>query len=138
MGEAMPVPTQLRSEIKQALGLVPEWLDEFPDGAAAGFWTGARDFWLAETLIPNKYKEFIGLGVSAATRCRYCTLFHTEAAKLYGATPEEIAEANAMAGITMFGSTFINGQQIDYESFKKETRQIVEHVRRNLAVTVSA
>jgi len=31
--------------------------------------------------------------VSGATRCRYCQVFHAEAARLNGATDEEIAEA---------------------------------------------
>jgi len=38
---------------------------------------------------------------------------HTEAAKLYGATDAEIAEASLMGGFTMLGSTFLNAQQTD-------------------------
>jgi len=100
-----------------------------PEGGASGFWTLARDFWLAETEIPNKYKELIGLAVSGATRCHYCALFHTEAAKMFGATDEEIAEASMMGSLTMLGSTFINSQQMDYEKFKKETLGIVKYVK---------
>lgn len=120
-------------EIKQTLGVVPEWLNQMPDGGLEGFWTMARDFWLAETAVPNKYKELIGLAVSGVTRCKYCALFHTEAARLFGATEEEIREANMMAGLSMAGSTFINGQQIDYEQFKKETYSIIEYVRSHAA-----
>ena len=116
-------------EIEQTLGLVPEWIKQMPDGAAEGFWTSARDFWLAETEIPNKYKELIGLALSGATRCRYCALFHTEAAKLFGATDAELAEASAMAGLTMMGSTFINAQQVDYDQFAAETQDIINYVR---------
>lgn len=125
----MATQKELQKEVKEALGLVPEWLEAMPEGAAAGFWAAARDFWLAETRIPAKYKELIGVAVSGATRCKYCTLFHTEAARLNGATDEEIAEASAMGALTMFGSTFINAQQIDYEKFRKETKEIVAYVR---------
>ena len=120
-------------EIEQMFGQVPQWIRALPDTGLAGFWTVFRDFYLAETKIPIKYKELIGLGVSAATRCKYCTLFHTEAARLAGATDEEIAEASLMAGVTMMGSTFLNGQQTDYERFKKETLDIVQFVRRQQA-----
>ena len=65
-----------------------------------------------------------GLGVSntralssGATRCRYCALFHTEAARLFGATDQEIAEASAMGGMTMLASSFLNSMQIDYDQF---------------------
>lgn len=121
------------NEIKQTLGLVPEWMNQMPDGGLEGFWTMARDFWLAETAVPNKYKELIGLAISGVTRCRYCALFHTEAARLFGATEEEISEANMMAGLSMAGSTFINGQQIDYDQFKKETLSIIEYVKSHAA-----
>jgi AhpD family alkylhydroperoxidase len=67
--------------------------------------------------------------VSGATRCKYCTLFHTEAAKLFGATDEEIREAAAMAAHTMSASTFVNAMQIDYGEFRKETLAAIAHVR---------
>jgi AhpD family alkylhydroperoxidase len=118
-----------RAEMKELFGQVPGWVGEMPDTALAGFWTLMRDFQLAETRIPNKYKELIGLGVSGATRCRYCALFHTEAARLFGATDEEIAEASMMAAFTMAGSTFLNAQQVDYDTFRKETLDIVSFVR---------
>ena len=127
------VSPALQQEITQAFGLVPSWFEQLPSPTQAQYWGLMRDFYLAETAIPAKYKEFIGLGVSAATRCKYCALFHTEAAKLHGATPQEIAEANAMASLTMGLSTFINGQQIDYDQFRKDTEAVVAHVRRTLA-----
>jgi AhpD family alkylhydroperoxidase len=117
-------------EISKTLGLVPQWLAEMPEGGLQGFWATARDFWLKETKIPNKYKELIGVALSGATRCRYCALFHTEAARLFGATDEEIAEASMMGALTMMGSTFINSQQIDYDRFRQETRDIIKHLRK--------
>ncbi|HVL87052.1 MAG TPA: carboxymuconolactone decarboxylase family protein [Candidatus Thermoplasmatota archaeon] len=126
-------PSEVYREIEQTFGTVPEWVREIPPSGIAPFWGLFRDFYLAETKIPNKYKELIGLAVSGATRCRYCTLFHTEGARLHGATDEEIAEANFMSGVTMFGSTFLNGQQTDYDRFRKETEQIVSFVKRNAA-----
>ena len=116
-------------EIEQTLGQVPEWIKQMPESGASGFWGIARDFWLADTKIPNKYKELIGLAVSGATRCKYCALFHTEAARLFGASDEEISEASFMGSLTMMGSTFINAQQIDYEQFRQETLSIVRYVK---------
>jgi AhpD family alkylhydroperoxidase len=123
--------SQVFKEIEQAFGRVPEWLQPMPESAVVGFWTMFRDFYLGETLIPNKYKELIGIAVSGATRCRYCALFHTEAARLHGATDAEIAEASTMAGVTMMGSTFLNAQQVDYEQFQKETLDIVQFIRQS-------
>ncbi len=124
--------SSIREEIKQTFGKVPAWVDEMPPSALEGFWTTMRDFQLAETRIPNKYKELIGLAVSGATRCRYCTLFHTEAAKLFGATDEEIREAASMAAHTMSASTFVNTVQVDYDAFRKETLDAISHVRSHM------
>jgi len=123
-------PSRIRDEIKQMFGQVPGWVNEMPESALGGFWSMMRDFQLGETAIPNKYKELIGLGVSGATRCRYCTLFHTEAAKLFGATDAEIAEAAMMAAHTMGASTFLNAIQTDYDTFRSETLEAIEFVRR--------
>jgi AhpD family alkylhydroperoxidase len=120
-------------EIEAAFGQVPSWCKDLPESALSGFWALMRDFYLAETKIPNKYKELIGIGVSGATRCRYCALFHTEGARLHGATDEEIAEASMMSGVTMCASTFLNAQQTDYEQFAQETTEIVAFVKQQQA-----
>ncbi len=120
---------EIRTDIEKTFGKVPGWVDEMPESALQGFWSMMRDFQLAETAIPNKYKELIGLGVSGATRCRYCALFHTEAAKLFGATDAEIAEAAMMAAHTMGASTFLNAIQTDYDDFKRETLDAIAFVR---------
>jgi AhpD family alkylhydroperoxidase len=120
---------ELTLEMQEAFGLVPEWAKTIPESGLEGFWTLMRDFQLAETKIPNKYKELLGLAVSGATRCKYCQLFHAEAAKLFGATDEEIAEASLMSGFTMMASTYLNAQGVDYERFEAETKRIIQHVR---------
>src|SRR5215469_6675106 len=107
----MPTQSDIFREVEEMFGQVPSWLRDWPAEGIAGFWSLMKDFYLAETAIPNKYKELIGLAVSGATRCKYCALFHTEAAKLFGATDREIAEASLMGGVTMCGSTVLNGQQ---------------------------
>jgi AhpD family alkylhydroperoxidase len=126
----------VEADIKEQFGLVPSWAKSIPESAIEGFWSTMRNFQFGETRIPNKYKELIGLAVSGATRCKYCQLFHVEAARLNGATDEEIAEASMMAAHTMSASTFLNSQGVDYEEFKQETLQIVEYVRKQQATGV--
>jgi AhpD family alkylhydroperoxidase len=121
--------SRIREEIKQTFGQVPSWVNEMPNSALEGFWRTMKDFQLAETAIPNKYKELIGLGVAGATRCRYCALFHTQAAKLFGATDDEIAEASMMAAHTMGASTFLNSIQTDWDTFHRETLEAIAWVK---------
>ena len=91
-----------------------------------------------QTAIPNKYKEMIGLAVSGATRCRYCAYFHTEAARLFGATEDEINEAALMAKNTMGWSTYLNTLQFDYDEFVAEFDQVTAHIREQTAAAAAA
>jgi AhpD family alkylhydroperoxidase len=125
--------SEVLREVRDTFGQVPHWVETMPDSVIGGFWGLMRDFQLAETKIPNKYKELIGIAVSGATRCKYCQLFHTEAARLNGATDDEIREAAAMAGVTMLGSTYLNALGPDYEAFEKETLELVAHVKAQAA-----
>ena len=122
---------QVHKEMIDTLGRVPDWMKQLPPTSLEPFWRMFVDFYLADTAIPTKYKELIGLAVSGATRCRYCALFHTEGARLQGATDVEIAEASTMAGFTMMASTFLNAQQVEYAQFKKETLEIIAFVRQS-------
>jgi AhpD family alkylhydroperoxidase len=125
-------------DIEATLGLVPQFMKDVPDYLIESEWSSFRNLELSETAIPNKYKELIGLGVSAATRCRYCAYFHSEAARLFGATEEEITEACLMAKHTMAWSTYLNGMQYDYDEFRREFDRIAEHVRAQMAAGVPA
>ena len=79
--------------------------------------------------IPNKYRELIGLGIAAVTKCNYCTLFHTEVAKLNGATDEEIEDAVHYAKSSAGWSAYLNGMRADYPQFAEELQRVGEHVR---------
>jgi len=116
-------------EIEGTLGLVPSMFRAMPDSSLEMEWRLFKRVQLEEGSIPNKYRELIGLGIAAVTKCRYCVLFHTETAKLSGATDAEIEDALHFAKSSAGWSTYINGLQIDFDEFKKEVRRIVEHIR---------
>src|SRR3954453_7331234 len=125
-------------DIEETLGLVPEFFQRVPDYLLPTEWASFKSLELSETLIPNKYKELIGLAVSGATRCRYCAYFHTEAARLWGATDDEITEAALMAKSTMCWSTYLNTLQFDYDEFVEEFDRSVAYVREQMAAAVPA
>ena len=119
---------EIENEIRETMGLVPSFFDRIPDKFLDAEWNLFRDLEFGETRIPNKYKELIGIAVHSETKCRYCTLFHTEAAKLFGATDEEIQEAVHFAKYTVGWSAYLNGMQQDYDEFARELRQVGEHL----------
>src|ERR1700730_6949950 len=109
-------------DIEQTLGLVPGFFKQFPEVGIAGAWAEFKNVQLnPNTKLDGKTKELIGLAVSAQIPCQYCVYFHTAAAKLNGATDEEVREAVAMAAISRHWSTVLNGMQVDLASFRQET-----------------
>jgi len=121
-------------DIKQTLGLVPSFFHAFPDEGIAAAWDELKSVQLnPATALPGKTKELIGLAVAAQIPCKYCIYFHTEAAKLNGASDAEIREAVAMAAITRHWSTVLNGALVDEPQFRKEVDQIVKNARKAAA-----
>jgi AhpD family alkylhydroperoxidase len=119
-------------EVQGLFGSVPDWMGALPEPVAGDVWGLFKDVQLQKTAIPNKYKELIGLAVAATSKCRYCILFHTEAAKANGATDDEIKEALLMGGATVFFSTWLNGTQYDFAKFKKETLAMLEGAKKKM------
>src|SRR3990167_7469924 len=96
---------EVYNQITEMFGVVPSMFKELPDSTLELEWQLMKKSQFDEGAIPNKYRELIGVAIAAITKCKYCSFFHTEIAKLNGATDEEI------------------------EQFKSEILQACEHVR---------
>ena len=108
-------------DIQATLGVVPGFFRAYPEAGLPGAWAAFKQVQVNEnTALSPKVKQLIGLAVSAQVPCTYCVYFHTEVAKAYGATPEEIKEAVALAAISRHWSTVLNGMAIDMSSFRAE------------------
>jgi len=118
---------QVYKEIEEMFGQVPGFIKAVPDESLEAEWKQMKTAQFDEGPIPNKYRELIGIGISAVTKCRYCAFFHTEAAKLNGATDAEIRDAVRYAKSSAGWSAWLNGLQFDFEQFKTEVRQMCEH-----------
>jgi AhpD family alkylhydroperoxidase len=121
-------------DIEATLGSVPSFLRAFPEAGIASAWRQMKTVQLnPNSAIPGKYGQLVGLAVASQIPCRYCIYFHTEAAKLMGATDAEIREAIAVAALTRHFSTWLNGMQFDEAQFRRETDDIIGFVRKHVA-----
>lgn len=119
---------EVEAEVKETLGLVPHFFGRIPDDLLDAEWEVFKKLELGESLIPNKYKELIGIALHSETKCRYCILFHTEAARMFGATDGEIQEAVHYAKVSVGWSAYLNGIQEDYDGFVRELDQMKEYL----------
>ena len=114
------------ADIQRTLGSVPGMFKVFPKGGIAGAWAEFKSVQLNPgTKLDGKTKELLGLAVAAQIPCHYCVYFHTAAAKLNGASDEEIRETVAMAAIVRHWSTVLNGMQVDDATFRQETDAVL-------------
>jgi AhpD family alkylhydroperoxidase len=118
------------AEVQKTFGFVPDFVKQLPQSLIANWWHGVTTFEMnPSTKLDGKTKELIGLAVAAATPCEYCIYFHSEAARLNGASEEEVKEAVGMAALTRAGSTLLNGLQVDKAQFKKDVQRIVRDAK---------
>jgi AhpD family alkylhydroperoxidase len=125
---------EVYAEMSEMFGLVPSFFTLVPDNSLELEWRLFKTVQFDEGPIPNKYRELIGLGISATTKCEYCILYHTEVAKLNGATDAELEDAVHYAKSSAGWSTYLNGMQVDKSQFEDELRRVAEYVRGQAAL----
>lgn len=124
-------------EMKDLFGFVPKFYDAIPASVREDQWSTQRDLELSETAIPLKYKELIGLAIAAHIKCGYCIYFHTQAAKAFGASDEELKEASYMGGFTVQMSNAITGARVDIDQFRSEVDRAIQHLKTHAQPTAS-
>lgn len=122
---------QVYEDMENTLGVVPAFFKSIPDNALEDEWMLFKKVQVDASAIPDKYRELIGLGISAVTKCKYCIFFHSEMARLHGATEAEIQNALHYAKSSVGWSAYISGMQTDFEEFKNDVRQVCEHARKH-------
>lgn len=128
-----------RKDIQSMFGFVPGFLKAMPDVALPGAWEEMKALQMnANTALPGKLKELIGVAVAAQVPCRYCSYAHTQFAKLNGASQTEIGEAVILASLTRHWSTVLQGFQTDVVKFRAEIAKLVAYAKKMTAGQTAA
>lgn len=120
---------EIYHEIEQMFGLVPSFFKGIPDSSLETEWNLMKRLHVMEGPIPNKYRELIGVAIAEGMNCRYCSLFHSERARMNGATDAEIEDAIRFAELSSHWNATLNGLQIDYDQFKEEMKKVNEYIQ---------
>jgi AhpD family alkylhydroperoxidase len=59
--------------------------------------------------VPRKYRELIALAVALTTQCPYCIEVHVKAARVAGASREEVSETSMIAAALRAGAAATHG-----------------------------
>lgn len=126
---------KMQTEMEKAFGTIPFYFNVFPEHLRPAAWEMMKAWQSPNAAIPAKYTQLIGLAVAAQIPCNYCVYFHTEMAKMLGASQLEIQEAVAMAADTRFWSTVLNGAvDANYESAKVEIDNMLMYMKKQSKV----
>ena len=117
-----------KKEITETLGMFPTMFKIFPKYALPGAWQAFKELRAPGSKIPPKYRELMQLAVASQIPCMYCVYFHTISAKSLGASDDEIQEAVAHGADTRHWSMILQGNQVDYETFKKEAQAMLKYM----------
>jgi len=117
------------NEIEQMFGFIPSFFKMIPDSSLEPEWNLMKRIQFEEGPIPNKYRELMGIAIAAVMKCRYGSFFHTERARMNGATDAEIEDAVHFATSSFSWSATLHGLQIDYDQFKEEMKKVGEYVQ---------
>lgn len=126
---------EIYKEMEQKIGRVPTFFKTVPERTLDLEWQLFQKIQMEDSAIDQKNRQLIGLAISGVTKCKYCTYFHTEFAKFFGATDAEIEDAVHFAKETAGWSTYVNGLQVDYEQFKTDVQQVIKYVKEQQKVT---
>ena len=126
-----------QKEIKEKFGFVPDFFKKTPKDVIVQMWPIFKKYQLGESLIPSKYREMMMLAASAAVKCPYCELYHTEAAKMLGATEEELSELAVLVASTGYWSNTLHTMNYDINKFAKELERAGKHMAKKKPNTKS-
>ncbi len=118
-------------DIENTFGILPEFMKNTPKDILPQMWPLFKKYQLGTSLIPEKYREMMMLAAAAATKCPYCQTYHKMAAKMFGATDEELNELAAVVAQTAFWSNLLHTQNYDLNKFVQELQQITEHMTKS-------
>jgi AhpD family alkylhydroperoxidase len=100
MTSASDVIKELREPTRSLRDAIPETWAAFSAVHATA---------LADGALPASTKELIALAISVVKRCDGCIAYHAKAAARRGATPDEVAEALAVALLMDGGTASVYG-----------------------------
>ena len=119
---------QAKQQIEATFGFYPTIFKIIPDYQVPGMWAYFGAINTTQGAIPPRYRELINLAVASQIPCEYCIYYHTEAAKAYGASEDEVKEAVVSASGTRAFSMILKGNQVELDDFKEEFQRMMSYM----------
>lgn len=135
-GKEPPVSGKARDNLKAILGQIPFMFQEVMklDGLVEHDFNLFKMLQMQEGSIPMKYRELTGLAAAVALHCPFCIHFHTEKAKLMGATEIEINETSYLVKENALWGTYLGGIEFPKEKIGPDVSRLTERLKSKVSV----
>jgi AhpD family alkylhydroperoxidase len=120
---------EIYADVKQAFGLVPEFIKRIPNSTLEYDWGTIKALLFSDTALPIKDKHLMCLAVAASQQDLYCVYFFRGAAKLVGASEEELNEAGRLGMLIAGFGTLFASTGLTHEEFRQENDMAFEYMR---------
>ncbi len=121
---------QVLIEVRQALEVVPAWLENIPDHELMEVWTAIRQLLLEGVRLSPREKGMVCMAVGTALRCQPLVSLGAAVARGAGNSPSDVLEARRVAEIASgFGGYFGEDGSFDYYRFEKDMLQTASSLR---------
>jgi AhpD family alkylhydroperoxidase len=90
-------------------------------------WPAMKSYSSGFTRIPPKYRELVGLAVASALGCTSCETFHKAAARVHGASKEELSEIQLIVKQVSFWHSVMQGMNQDTARYMKDFQAMAEY-----------
>jgi AhpD family alkylhydroperoxidase len=121
---------QTRNDVENTFGTFPGFFTAFPQDVLVKMWPTMKTYYSGFTRVPPKYRELIGLAVASALGCASCETFHRAAARIHGASDEELAEIQTIVKQVSFWHSVMQGVNQDAARYMKDFQAMAEYFAR--------
>jgi alkylhydroperoxidase/carboxymuconolactone decarboxylase family protein YurZ len=120
---------EIYADVKQAFGLVPEFITRIPDSTLEYDWGTIKALLFSNTALPIKDKHLMCLAIAASQQDLYCVYFFRGAAFLAGASEDEVNEAGRLAMLIAGFGTLFAATGLTHKEFRTENDQTFAYLR---------
>ena len=107
-------------DIKETLGGVGGFFDKMDDATLETVWETTKKTFLSDMSLGLKVNAMVALGAAYGMGCEYWIEFHTQTARLAGATDQNLEDVKTLAEFSAQFRAFLKSVFYDFDTWKKE------------------
>ena len=111
---------EIYKDIEETLGGVGGYIEKLYDSQLELMWETTKQTFLSDMSLGLKVNALTALSAAYALDCEYWIEFHSQTARLAGASEENIQDVKKLSEFSAQWSQFLEGINYDFKQWKEE------------------